>query len=258
MRKLLCLWLLVGLMACREEKDDTGLHFAETLEFTEDCSGLVSDYVDSVRYLVLADTGVAGLWQLTKVLFHNGLIYVGDFPSHRIVVFDMTGVPTLVLDKQGRGSGEYLRITDFSVDEKHIYIYEDVGERLLAYGCRDGQYRFQKPVPVRANSIAAMPDGKFLLSYNPAMISKYDDHPPYFLFRVGRDMQIERKWMEYDTTSCEMPPVGFRLEDSGGFVCFSTRLFDGFTLFDKGGDGDCVHVKIDFEHKLSEEERRDP
>ena len=33
-------------MACREEKDDTGLHFAETLEFTEDCSGLVSDYVD--------------------------------------------------------------------------------------------------------------------------------------------------------------------------------------------------------------------
>lgn len=258
MRKLLCLWLLVGLMACREEKDDTGLHFAETLEFTEDCSGLVSDYVDSVRYLVLADTGVAGLRQMTKVLFHNGLIYVGDFPSHRIVVFDMTGVPTLVLDKQGRGSGEYLRITDFSVDEKHIYIYEDVGERLLAYGCRDGQYRFQKPVPVRANSIAAMPEGKFLLSYNPAMISKYDDHPPYFLFRVGRDMQIERKWMEYDTTSCEMPPVGFRLEDSGGFVCFSTRLFDGFTLFDKGGDGDCVHVKIDFEHKLSEEERRDP
>ena len=77
MRKLLCLWLLVGLMACREEKDDTGLHFAETLEFTEDCSGLVSDYVDSVRYLVLADTGVAGLRQMTKVLFHNGLIYVG-------------------------------------------------------------------------------------------------------------------------------------------------------------------------------------
>lgn len=81
---------------------------------TEHADSTMGQYIENVSVLVL-ETGDNVIRNADKISFLNEKIYIGDFRSRRIFVFDMTGKLDFIVDRSGRGPQEYLEIKTFSL-----------------------------------------------------------------------------------------------------------------------------------------------
>ncbi len=73
----------------------------------------------------LETKGNALLGSVDKVAFYNGTVYIADCGSRKIVAWDMKGKLRFLIDRQGRGPGEYLEVKSFSVDSDNLYILDN-------------------------------------------------------------------------------------------------------------------------------------
>ena len=72
----------------------------------------------------MEDKDEALLAYVNKMVCREDKIYLGDFSNHKIVVYDTIGRFQYVIDRQGRGSGEYLQIKSFAVDDSCLYVLD--------------------------------------------------------------------------------------------------------------------------------------
>ena len=57
-----------------------------------------------------------------KVIVKDSLIYIGDYFTSSIKIFDINGRYINSISKKGRGYGEYLEMRNFTIDDNYIYI----------------------------------------------------------------------------------------------------------------------------------------
>lgn len=62
----------------------------------------------------------------------------------------MNGKLCFVLDRQGRGPGEYLEVKSFTVDADNLYVLDNIGKKLLAYDPLTGEYKASREMPIVA------------------------------------------------------------------------------------------------------------
>lgn len=74
------------------------------LTFGEEPSPSIPDRIRRVDFLPLEFSEAAAFRRADKLLFRNGLIYVGDFGSRKIVAYDMAGRVSFVIHRARPGS----------------------------------------------------------------------------------------------------------------------------------------------------------
>lgn len=121
-----CIFLLMvcSLYACEEGCGNKEVNADLTISFPPSVNTPILEYIDTVKYLKLEDKDEALLAYVNKMVCREDKIYLGDFSNHKIVVYDTIGRFQYVIDRQGRGSGEYLQIKSFAVDDSCLYVLD--------------------------------------------------------------------------------------------------------------------------------------
>ncbi|MFT6843590.1 MAG: hypothetical protein ACJASR_002374 [Psychroserpens sp.] len=122
------------------------------------------DLADSIQYVVLEsiDNGSTFLGNIEKVTFFDGRFYVLDTKTAKgLFCFNSDGSHLFSLKMKGDGPGEFVRITDFDINEKkrQIQIYDEGNGRMSLFSL-DGDYLGEGP---RLSVIGIFPDSFVLL-----------------------------------------------------------------------------------------------
>ena len=248
---------LCALAACVSGREER-IVCDRVLTFGEEPSPSIPDRIRRVDFLPLEFSEAAAFRRADKLLFRNGLIYVGDFGSRKIVAYDMTGRVSFVIHRHGRGPGEYLEMKSFTADDRNVYVVDNASRRVLLYDCRTGVFRELKPLPVVAWDIEALHNGDFILAFSPLTGGTLSESQPnYRLFVTDSDFAVKRRLFAFDSGYSE--PLGrpTYFSVSGDSLVFSSFWFDGFTVFDRRDAVGFRHVAIDFARGIPGKYRQD-
>ena len=197
---------LCALAACVSGREER-IVCDRVLTFGEEPSPSIPDRIRRVDFLPLEFSEAAAFRRADKLLFRNGLIYVGDFGSRKIVAYDMAGRVSFVIHRHGRGPGEYLEMKSFTADDRNVYVVDNASRRVLLYDCRTGVFRESKPLPVVAWDIEALHNGDFILAFSPLTGGTLSESQPnYRLFVTDSDFAVKRRLFAFDSGYSE--PLG--------------------------------------------------
>lgn len=246
-----------GLAAC-SGRSSAGVELSQTLRFERSGADSVRERIVGMEYLPLECREGAAFRDADKIVMRNDLIYIGDLRSDRIVVYDMTGKFRFVLDRKGRGPGEYLEIVSFAVDDRYLYTLDNFRRMVDLYDCRSGAWIESRELPITAWDMEVFDTGDFLFAFAPMNGGRLQrGQPDCLLFVTDSDLRIQQQLFPYGDGYCELygrTPFFTSTEDR---IVFSSFYFDGYTLFDRSDPSACRNVGIAFERPIPAPERSD-
>jgi hypothetical protein len=155
--------------------------------------------IKNKKYIKLDGTNGDYLFKkIDKISIVDDRIYVLDRRLKKLIVFDTTGTGIGCVGKRGQGPGEYLQITDFSVNDRgDIYIIDGTADndRLFVFD-RRRQFISVKRMPFEANVIQCLPDDKLLFGLAPW--NKERKSASRKIAITNLELDIERVYGEYD------------------------------------------------------------
>lgn len=102
------------------------LDYVAELGFRTTDTLFMKDRVADIDFLPLGMEEDAVFAKPDKVVFKNDRIYILDVRYRRIIVYDAaTGNVDFVINRRGRGPGEYLEIRNFAVDCENVYTVDN-------------------------------------------------------------------------------------------------------------------------------------
>ncbi|BDD08237.1 hypothetical protein FUAX_06690 [Fulvitalea axinellae] len=127
---------------------------------------LMSEYIDSVRYVPLETTEQSLLEDIAKIRFKDGRIYIlnrnKNYNCQSICVFDMNGRFLNRIKKVGKGPGEYLNIRNFYLDDQGILIHDNWSKVIKRYGF-DGEFVEETPFAEKRTTMERMANGYYAI-----------------------------------------------------------------------------------------------
>jgi hypothetical protein len=132
-----------------------------------------------------------------KISIVDDKIYILDRRLKKLIVFDTAGTGIGCVGRRGQGPGEYLQITDFSINEKgDIYFIDGTldKDRLFIFD-RHRQFVSVKKMPFEAGVIQCLPEGKLLFGLEAWNKGKYASRK---IAITNSELDIERVYGEYD------------------------------------------------------------
>ena len=162
-----CIFLLMvcSLYACEEGCGNKEVNADLTISFPPSVNTPILEYIDTVKYLKLEDKDEALLAYVNKMVCREDKIYLGDFSNHKIVVYDTIGRFQYVIDRQGRGSGEYLQIKSFAVDDSCLYVLDTFLPGLHVFDNRTGAYVAKKKMAFIAWDFETLSRGRMIFTF---------------------------------------------------------------------------------------------
>lgn len=109
----------------------------------------LSDIVHDVEYMQLQLPPNEYIAEIRKAIFEKSSIVILDSSpgggTHKIFCFDQSGKFNFVIDKQGRGPGEYELIYDIDVTDQFIVL--SIPHKIMYYSLNTGEYMksYNKP-----------------------------------------------------------------------------------------------------------------
>ena len=203
--------------------------------------------VSSVDYLVLDLPQEYVLGGIDKVIISEEKIYVGDYQSQKIYVFGLDGEMIAVLDKRGRGPGEYLQIQSFSVDAGAVFVLDQFETTVLSYNAETLEFLYAEKAPVPAWDFVALHDGGFLFAYAPLEGNPIHDRSRQYRVIVtdGR-MRIKEKFFPYTDDETDAFSIAPYLSENGDTVIYGSFQEDGYCLFDRSDGHKKEQIKLKF------------
>lgn len=137
-------------------------------------------HLKEVIPLETTDSSVMG--DIMKVISAKGRIFVAPWNGKSIFIFDRSGKYLSRIDKEGRGPGEYLKISDFMVTEEPEEIVVYAREGKLNFYDWDGNFLRDSKQDAFVGGIERLPDGSCVLNYVLSLNSLFRDTA--FMVRV--------------------------------------------------------------------------
>ena len=157
--------MVCSLYACKEGCGNKEVNADLTISFPPSVNTPILEYIDTVKYLKLEDKDEALLAYVNKMVCREDKIYLGDFSNHKIVVYDTIGRFQYVIDRQGRGSGEYLQIKSFAVDDSCLYVLDTFLPGLHVFDNRTGAYVAKKRMAFIAWDFETLSRGRMIFTF---------------------------------------------------------------------------------------------
>ena len=212
----------------------------------------IPKFVKDVTFLPLETNANTLLGSVDKVEFYDGTVYIADYSTRKVVAYDMTGKLRFVLDRQGRGPGEYLEIKSFSVDSDNLYILDNFGRKLFVYDSLTGEYKTTKEMPIVAWDLEALSNGNLIFAFVTAGGKPSREQPPYRLFVTDNDLNIKEQMLKYSKNG-DSDVLGYSHFFSvyGDRILFCSYFNDAYYVLDRNNGEIIETVGIDFENKAS-------
>lgn len=193
---LVILFYLLSIVSCKTTMSECAVD--RTIECKESqIEPDIPKFVKDVTFLPLETNANTLLGSVDKVEFYDGTIYIADYSTRKVVAYDMTGKLRFVLDRQGRGPGEYLEIKSFSVDSDNLYILDNFGRKLFVYDSLTGEYKTTKEMPIVAWDLEALSNGDLIFAFVTAGGKLSKKQPPYRLFVTDNNLNVKEQMLEY-------------------------------------------------------------
>lgn len=149
---------------------------------------LTTDYFKSRRLVKLETTDESLITRINRLIVYDNKYYIFDQQNKSVFIFDESGKYISKINNIGKGPGEYIQLTDFTIDTKNkqIILLCDIPSCLIYYDL-DGKYLNQKKNEKLIHYISAGQNSiffvNFLITYNENYIviqngSKYSEFLP--------------------------------------------------------------------------------
>jgi hypothetical protein len=135
--------------------------------------------------------------EISKISIVEDKIYILDKRLRKLIVFDTTGRGIGCVGRRGQGPGEYLQITDFSVNERgDIYFIDGTfdNDRLFVFDKRWQSLSIKK-MPFEADIIHCLSGEKLLFGLASWNKGEYTSRK---IVTTNSELEIEQVYGEYD------------------------------------------------------------
>lgn len=217
------------------------------------------DHVAGISYLPLDSSGNAVFRNIDKMLFENGLLYVADYRLSKVIAYTMQGQVAFVIDRKGRGPGEYLDVKSFTVDDKCLYILDNFNRKIFIYDSRDGEFVRSADIRFVAWDMEVTGCGDFIFAFTRAEHGHlYGDQPSGRVFITDSLFNVKENLLEYDGDD-DYDIIGQLryFSVNGDNIIYSSFGLDGLVIFDRCRPDARKYVGIKFPDPVPEHLRKD-
>jgi len=237
---------LAACLSCGSGAGDKTVEVDEVITFSADTDIPIASVVDSISYLPLETNDKSMFSNVDKMIIRDDRIYIGDYSSSVVVVFDMEGNHLLTIDKRGRGPGEYIRLSAFTVDDRYMYLMDNDSGMVRKYDL-SGAFVEQRELSLLAWDIAVFDDGNLMFATAPLDVRGFvSEQSLHRIFITDAELNIHTSLFEYQKR--EVDPVGKLnyLVENDEQIIFHSMGSDVITIFSKADRSDVRHVAVDF------------
>lgn len=243
-------------MSCTS-KEEQSIKVAQTLAFdATHVDTLLCKVIDKIDFVALGLTENSEIYGVNKMIIKNDLIFLGDFHSGKIIVYDMNGKVKLVLNNKGEGPQEYLELKSFAVDEQNIYILDNFRHSINVYDCHTGVFKQSQKLSFVAWDMELLDNDHFIFAYIPMEGVRLNvEQPANKIFITDKNFEITRKYFKYKPDEYEFIGKNTYFTTMEDGVNFSSMDLDNFTIF--YNEDSLRHIAVDFADKIPENYRKD-
>jgi hypothetical protein len=197
MKQLLVLGLVI-MLACNNHQEEPENTNSSIIRIDVPLEELGShNYVKSAKYIFLDQAYLIG--RIGRVLFFNNKIYIHDEMTGRIAVFSDEGNYLFRIDNKGKGSMEYLKLTDFTIDKENndLLIFDEMTHKIITFSLSKNKFVQEKKIDFYPTAFACEAD--YLYFFNPYTINyprKKKYH--YSLIRTNPKLKDEKRYFDID------------------------------------------------------------
>ena len=183
------------------------------------------------KVIALQDTSKEyAFTEISKLACWKDRIYISDWKTRRIIIFGQDGQPVSVLNRRGRGSEEYLQVSDFDVDDEGGIWVLDGQKDVIVHYSSEGKFLSQSKTGECQYSYISFDAGQLLLGValwdkteNSGYAAVLADTSLNVLARYGKKPDV------YDP-EFEFPNVGF--SKVGKSIMLNTPIDDYVSVFE--------------------------
>lgn len=99
----------------------------------------VSKLIDSIKIIPLQNSDSFLIGGISKLYIDDSMLFLSDPGSQCIYIFDHHGQVRNKISQTGRGPGEFIHMTDFTITGDRIIIADNILDKLIVY-TREGIY----------------------------------------------------------------------------------------------------------------------
>lgn len=119
---------------------------------------------ENLKVIELQDTSKEySFMEISKLVCWKDRIYISDWKTRRIIIFGQDGQPVSVLNRRGRGSEEYLQVSDFDVDDEGGLWVLDGQKDVIVHYSSEGKFLSQSKTGECQYSYISFDAGQLLL-----------------------------------------------------------------------------------------------
>lgn len=219
-------------------------------------SPIPGDVIKSIDYLILKVPDDVNIAIIDKVLVSGETLFVGDYQTERILSFDRQGNFRGVIDKKGRGPGEYLSVQSFTVDDDYVFILDHFQKSILAYKRESLEFDHKLPMSFGAWDFAALSGGGFIFAYAPMEGNSVTDPAlRYRIFVTDQELNIREKYFAYSEKEVDAMSIRHYLSTSGDRIVYGSYADDGFYLFNRSSGELIEKMGFAFSDGISAQEK---
>lgn len=160
------LFTLFFLVCCGGKSDFRNTDL-QSIDLDLATNGKFSDIFDYVEYIFLEASEENPLVDPYNVKIVENRIFVRDWNTNQLFIFDEKGIPEVVIDALGVGPGEYFQMTDFQVKDESVFILDFYLNKIIQFDFSGKFIQETKHQPDN-NSLYLGPGYKLLyMGYNP-------------------------------------------------------------------------------------------
>lgn len=198
---VLMFFSIIG-VSCRDRRAESSSEKQNdiiTMQVNEPKETLVSEIFDSLSYVVLDDTRDESLiGRVGKLECVDSLFFIKDDKRRLIHKYDDKGNYLSSIGKVGNGPGEYIGLSDFSVDrnKRTLFILDKTGRKILVYDF-EGHFLYKMSIEVMANKICVMNGGYALYTSGSDYFTDKKEAFGYNLFFYDEANKLCSKFFPY-------------------------------------------------------------
>lgn len=220
----------------------------DTIQFQQvDTKVFISDSVNNIDYVVLMSDSKSFIGNIDKVFISDDCIYVGDYVSQKVHIYDLSGNLTSILDHRGRGPGEYVVIRNFVVNGNYIYIYDLYQNKILVYNSQNSSFLYDLNLPFLISDFEVFANGDFLFACTPS-IGDPNIEPDlrYRLIITDSQLNIKDKHLKYDNKESDAFIFNNPLSPCGDKILYASASQDRYYVLSRtdGSIEEIIDIKF--------------
>lgn len=216
----------------------------------------ISDNIADIDFIALQNDDANIIGNVDKVIMDDSYVYVGDYKSRKICIYEHDGSFVGSINRYGRGPGEYNEIREFSVNDSYVYILDNFTDKLIVYNKTDFTYDTEFKLPFNAWDFEVLNNGEFIFAYAPMHGHNHvASQLRYRLIVTDSQLQIKERLLGYKNKESDVFAFKNYLTSYNDIIIYSSFAEDAYSLISKNNGEMMRTVNIQLPNQIPLTER---